>query len=192
MTILADRRPIASGVTTHPAPAPELPELDDAQQFYLSGGYTGYTRVRSAPPAPVYYDRGSEGLAWVFREIVKELTRLMELPPRWDGRQARPIKQEAIYAFLQVLPYLLDQTSEPPQFFPLPSGGIQVEWLSGTQQVEIEIDQSGEACALATTADGDVLAEGILDTQGPSDLVSTVAGLVKNISAEIAAERQRT
>lgn len=193
MTILADRQPITSGATTQPAPPPELPEVDDAQQFYLSGSYAHSTWVRSSAPRPAYYvEHGSGGLAWVLHEIVKELTRLMDLPSRWDGRQARRIKQEAIYAVIQVLGYLLDQTSEPPQFFPLPSGGVQVEWLSGTQELEIEIDQSGEAYALATTADGDVIAEGILDVQGPSDLVTTVAGLVKNISAEIAAERQRT
>jgi hypothetical protein len=197
MTILADRQPIASGATTQPAPPPELPDVDDAQQFYLSGSYTGFTRVSSwacgTISRPMYYvEHGTGGFAWVLRGIVEELSRLSQLCPRWDGYRAQPITREAIYAAVQVLPYLLDQTSEPPQFFPLPSGGIQVEWLSGSQQIEIEIDQAGEAYVVATAADGDVIAEGVLDSQGPSELVTTVAGLVKNLSAEVAAERQRT
>lgn len=206
MTILADRQPIASGATTQPTPPPELPEVDDAKQFYLFGSYSGVARLSgihaefghpgwARPPATgatCYVERGSGGLAWVLREIVKELTRLMELPSRWDGRQAQPIKPETVFAGVAVLANLVDYTSELPQFFPLPGGGIQVEWLSGTHEVEIQIDQSGEAWVLATTADGDEIAEGILNPQGPSDLDATVAGLVKIISAEIAAERHRT
>jgi hypothetical protein len=196
MTILADRQPIPSGATTQPTPPPELPDVDDAQQFYLSGSYTGFTHVSTwvsgtTSRAIYYVEQGPGSLGWALSEVVRELSRLTQLRPRWDGRRAQPIKPETVFAAIQVLAYLLDQTSEPPQSFPLPNGGIQVEWLSGDKQIEIEIDQSGEAYVVATSTDGDVLAEGILDPQGPSDLVKTVAGLVKNFSAEIAAERQR-
>jgi hypothetical protein len=197
MTILADRQPIASGATTQPEPPPVLPNVDDAQRFYLCGSYASSAAVGPWPcnstSGYVYYvERGPGSLAWILREVAGELSRLSQLRPRWDGHRARPITQEAIYATARVLTSLLDWKSEPPQFFPLPGGGIQVEWLADDQQIEIEIDQVGEAHVLATAASGDVLVEGILDLQGPSDLVTTVARLVKELSAEIIAERQRT
>jgi len=197
MTVLADRQPVASGAITQPEPPPDLPNVDDAQQFYLSGTYAGSTAAGSwffqtVTPGPVYYvEPGPGGLAWVLVKVAEELSRLRQLRPRWDGHRARPITREAIDAAARVLARLLDAQSEVPQFFPLPGGGIQVEWLAD-DQIEIEIDGAGEAHVLATSASGNVLAEGILDPQGPSDLVATVAGLVKNLSAEVAAGRQRT
>jgi len=197
MTILTDRQPVASGATTQPGPPPELPNVDDAQQFSVSGSYAGSTAVgawlfHAVTPGPVYYVEPSPGgLAWVLSRVARELSRLRQLRPRWDGHHARPVTQEAIYATARVLGRLLDGQSEVPQFFPLPGGGVQVAWLAN-DQIEVEIDAAGEAHVLATAENGDVLAEGILDPQGPSELVVTVTRLVKNLSAEVAAGRQGT
>lgn len=196
MTILADRQPIASGATTQPEPPPELPDVDDAQQFYLSGTYTGSMIVgswsHSVMPGPVYFaEPGPGGLAWLLDRIAAELTRLSRLRPRWDGQRAQPITQAAIFAAAHVLGFLLDGQSEAPQFFPLPDGGIQVSWLAN-DEIEIEIDAAGEAHVLATDASGDVVAEGTLDPQWSPDLVTAVAGLIKRLSAEVVAGRQTT
>jgi hypothetical protein len=192
MTVLADRQPVASGATTQPEPPPELPNVDDAQQFYLSGIHAWTTAVGpwfcyTITPGPVYYvEPRPGGLAWVLGRVAEELSRLGQFRPGWDGRRARPITREAIHATARVLARLLDGQSAVPQFFPLPGGGIQVEWLAD-DQIEIEIDGAGEAHVLATSASGDVLAEGILDPQGQSDLAATVARLVNKLSAEVAA-----
>jgi hypothetical protein len=141
---------------------------------------------------PVYYgfQPVSSNVDQLAHSLTKELVRLRALRQGWDGRNAKPITPEAIYGTILVLNALLDGNSEPPQFFPLSEGGIQVEWC-GHDEVEIAIDGSGEAHVLATAENGDVIAEGILDPIGPSDLVATTAAIVKNLSASIAAERHK-
>jgi hypothetical protein len=85
-----------------------------------------------------------------------------------------------VYATAQVLVKLIDGHSQVPQFFPLPDGGIQVEWY-GNDEIEIDVDGSGEAYAIATS-NGEVVAEGVLEQSGPSDLASVIAVLVKGLS----------
>lgn len=192
MTVVADRRSVASGTWSQPEPPPELPSVDDAQRFYLFG-----TRARStwfscqAVPGPVYVESAPGGLARVLEKVAGELTRLGQLRPGWDGRQGRPVTQEAVFGAAWVLGNVLDARSEVPQLFPLPGGGLQIEWY-GDDQVEIEIDAVGRAHILATTANGRILTEGTFDPQTPSGLTATIAALIKNLSAQVAAERQRT
>jgi hypothetical protein len=206
MTLLDDRRPAASGTTSPLEPPPRLPDLEDAKRFYLSGYGSSATWIGAGGMAwgggrwwgsedvmrpPIYYgyQQVSGGLDRLAYVLVQELTRLQGLRRGWDGRNARQITPQAVDATVWVLSALLDGDSEPPQFFPLTSGGIQIEWY-GRNEVEIAIDASGEAHVLASAASGDVIAEGILDPRGPSDLVATTALLVKDLSADIAAERR--
>jgi hypothetical protein len=194
MTILADRQPTPLGTTRQHDPPPELPDVDDAKQFYLYGrGTTGFSWVQhtsrlqqgyyAAPPLP-------EGLGRLARTLVENLTPLRALRDGWDGRRAKAVTLEALYGTILVLATVLDEDSELPQFFPLPSGGIQFEWYA-EDQIEIEVNRAGEAHVLATAANGDVLAEGVFDPQPPSELAGIVAQLVKNLSARVAAERRR-
>jgi hypothetical protein len=199
MTALNDVRSAASGTITQPDPAPEWPDLEDAKKFYLLGHEPteptvvlsgdvywpvvqskGYRRVR------VYWGQGP--LDRLTDVLASELGRLRALRYGWDGGSARPTTPKALYAAMRVLSVLLDEESEPPQFFPLVDGGIQLQWYAN-DQVEIEIDNSGEAYVLATAANGEEF-EGVLDPSGPSDLVSAIAMLVKNLSADVAAERR--
>src|SRR5260370_12782284 len=152
----------------------------------------GLWNVQSIVPGPVYYVEAEPGrLARLLDWVARELTLLRGLRPGWDGHRAKPISREALYSAVVVLAVILDENSEPPQFFPLPDGGIQFEWYAD-DQIEIEIDGAGEAHVLATATNGEVVAEGSFDPHGPSDLAATIAMLVKNFSAHVAAERQRT
>jgi hypothetical protein len=72
-----------------------------------------------------------------------------------------------LIATIQVLARLLDEESAAPQFFPLPDGGVQLEWLVAGNSVVIEIDARGEAYVLATTEKDSVVVEGVY---GPEDL----------------------
>jgi len=67
-------------------------------------------------------------------------------PRRRRTRRGKPVTREAVYATARVLANLLDRHSQIPQFFPLPDGGIQVEWYADNQ-IEIDVDGSGEAYA---------------------------------------------
>lgn len=207
MTILVDRQSAASGTTRHPEPPPELPGVDDAKQFYLSGqglssfvaaGTTywsvgtgwGLTTDIWIPHFSYSHHRMSRRLDSLGETLVWELKRLRKLPEGWDGRRARPITPEALYGTILALAALMDEESVPPQFFPLHDGGIQFEWYAD-DQIEIEVNREGEAHVLATNANGDTLAEGAFDPQPPSELTATVAQLVKNLSVRVVAERRR-
>ena len=192
MTVLADRRSAASGTTSQPEPPPCLPNVEDAQQFYLAGSYTGSATGQSQWHNVIqgniwYVDSEPGGLAWVLERVASELTRLGQLRPGWDGRHGKRVTQEAVYATARVMINLLDRHSQVPQFFPLPDGGIQVEWY-GDDEIEINVDNSGEAYVIASS-NGDVVAEGILDQAGPSDLAATIAVLIKGLSTQPGVER---
>jgi hypothetical protein len=191
MTIVADRRSIASGTTNKPEPPPELPSVDDAQQFYLEGSYAASTIMRHNVVQGVvcYVDPEPGGLAWVLERVASELSRLVQLRPGWDGRHGKPVTQEAVYGTARVLINLLDRNSQVPQFFPLPDGGIQVEWY-GDHEIEIDVDGSGEAYVIATSK-GEVVAEGVLEQAGPSDLAAAISVLLKELSTQ-SSGRHRT
>jgi hypothetical protein len=205
MTILADRETKASGTTTKPEPPPQLPEVDAAQQFYLFGtarpafnytspaasfgygafvGYGAY--VGHAEQTPSRLDR-------LVALIASELVRLRDMRPGWDGRHGQQITPEALDSAVAVLARALDGDgdSAPPQIFPLPDGGLQIAWYSDALDLQVDIDSSGQADVLATQADGDVIAEGTLDVSKPSELATTLAKLVKDLSAGSAAGRSR-
>lgn len=188
MTIVADRRSVASGTTNKPEPPPELPSVDDAQQFYLEGSYAASTimwqnqRPNVVQGVVCYVDPEPGGLAWVLERVASELSRLVQLRPGWDGRHGKPVTQEAVYGTAGVLINLLDRNSQVPQFFPLPDGGIQVEWY-GDNEIEIDVDGSGGAYVIATSK-GEVVAEGVLEQAGPSDLTATISVLLKELSTQ--------
>jgi hypothetical protein len=138
-----------------------------------------------AEPEPV-----PDRLAALLNSVARELVRLRELRPGWDGRQAQPITPRALYTTVRVLAAVLDELSEPPQFFPLPDGGIQIEWYAD-DEIEIHVDADGKAYVLATTASGDTLVEGPFDPQAPGQIVPDVAKYLKEFSARVVEERQR-
>jgi hypothetical protein len=206
MTVLADRRLAASGTTRQPEPPPELPDVDDAKQFYLSGQGVHLWTLTSTTPwtasndwwtsrnvrshhAHYSHQPISQRLDRLGQILVQELGHLRALREGWDGRRAKPITSEALYGTILALAALLDEESIPPQFFPLPDGGIQFEWFAD-DHIEIEVDRAGEAHVLAIATNGDILAEGVFDPQPPSELAATVALLVKSLSARVVAERR--
>ncbi|MDA8045306.1 MAG: hypothetical protein M0Z30_08730 [Actinomycetota bacterium] len=64
-----------------------------------------------------------------------------------------------------MLQSLLTPASVPPQFVPLPDGGVQAEWLVGGDSLEIEVSGEGEAFVFGVDADGGVAVEGDPDAQ---------------------------
>jgi hypothetical protein len=74
-----------------------------------------------------------------------ELQALVDLPDRWDGRRAQQVAPRAVEAVIEVLADVMADVTVLPQYFPLPDGGIQVEWHAGEHDVEIEFDSEGSA-----------------------------------------------
>lgn len=195
MTVLDDQRSAASGMTNKPEPPPELPAVDAARQFYLYGSGAVGTVVwhghGAAGGFAYYFGPEPDRLGRLINWVARELTRMRELRPGWDGHRAMPITEEAVNGMVRFLADVLDEESEPPQFFPLPDGGIQIEWYAD-DDIEIEIDGTGEAHALITAANGDTIVEGTFDPHEASDVVVKVARFLKTFSARVATERLRT
>lgn len=85
------------------------------------------TNMTTAPTYPTV----DEAIEARFRE-------LSELEEGWDHESARPIDPHAVAVARQ----LVARSSWLPQaqVFPLPTGGIQVEWTAGGLELEIEIE----------------------------------------------------
>lgn len=184
---------MASGTTREPEPPPQLPNVDEAQRLYIYGSDVHL-------PAPVIFGAGWHSqlrpvthTPWdrLVNQMADELGRLQALEPGWDGRKARPITYAALRGMLDVLASLLDHGSQPPQIFPLPSGGIHIEWLAGGDEIEIDIDNRGCASVVAESATGDLIAEGQLDLVQPSALMGRVATFLQAISVNVAAHNRR-
>ncbi|WP_406353182.1 hypothetical protein [Streptomyces sp. NBC_00658] len=83
---------------------------------------------------------------------VDKINKLLALPEGWDGYRADRIPVEAGVSMLRVLLSVMDRRSLQPQLFPLPSGGLQVEWHVSGSSIEIEVAADGQS--------GSALAEG--------------------------------
>ncbi len=91
MTILDDRKPVASGTTRKPKPPPQLPTVEAAQQFYLYGAgavSTGLWHVYSIAGPARYGEPGPRRLASLLDWVSQDLNRLLALRPG-VGRTAR-------------------------------------------------------------------------------------------------------
>lgn len=157
MTIL-DEHPIASGITRRPRPRPALLGRDAVQDFHLGlpNGARQVTLSIAGMPG---------GLRpWWVQYVEQELNHLLRLRPCWDGRRALPVEEIAVETMVRVLSTLMDEASSLPQLFPLTDGGLQAEWHVGGNDIEIEVEGRGAAHVLATAADGEIVADGIVET----------------------------
>jgi hypothetical protein len=180
MTALADH-PAASGLTLRPLPEPGRSTIGIAPYLPLAGAAEPTRRLtidlagveRWQRPAFVQY-------------IEAELNSLLELRAGWDGRRARAITLLATEATVRVLASLMNDTSAPPQLFPLPDGGLQVEWHVGGNSIEVETDASGEPHLLARASDGTMIAEGAIVLGEPDAQLLTTRNFLQGLSQRLA------
>lgn len=154
-TAFAPERFHGSSLTMHSSPSPSSAPL--------VGGGSDSNQVHQLEI--VWQDVTAR--PWYVELTERELNRLIALGEGWDGGRGRSTTKQALIATIQVLARLLDEESAAPQFFPLPDGGVQLEWLVAGNSVVIEIDARGEAYVLATTEKDSVVVEGVY---GPEDL----------------------
>lgn len=153
-TTFAPERFMGSSLTIQPSPPPGPAALSgETVDARVVGLRIEWPRATSRP--------------WYVDLVEQELNRLIGLGDGWDGVRARVTTEQALRAVIRVLSALMGEESVPPQFFPLPDGGVQVEWLVGGNSIVIEVDAAGEAYVLATTDRDSVVAEGVLTSQDP-------------------------
>jgi hypothetical protein len=124
-----------------------------------------------------------EGRPALIQHFERELNRLWVLPAHWDGRHAAQLTFAAAQGAVTMLASLVTFESPPPQFFPLPDGGVQVEWLIAGNSIEIEVEADGAVHVLAMNAAGDVVSEGEPAFLEAAEVVPTVRRFLGELTA---------
>lgn len=73
----------------------------------------------------------------------RKISELAQLPENWDGYGSLPIQQPAIEQSADVLSILSNLDLPDPQIFPVPGGGVQLEFRQASRELEIEILPDG-------------------------------------------------
>jgi hypothetical protein len=128
------------------------------------------------------------GRSWYVAHMSIRLKELMALSPGWDGHRARPVTKEAADGVHAVIIAVMRREFAPPQYFPLPDGGIQVEWHAG-DEITIEVDGAGKAYVLAVKANGETVADGEFSPSGPGEMGAAVRDLLAVISRRVFKDR---
>lgn len=80
------------------------------------------------------------------------LARLRHLPAGWDGHNAKPPTGAACDTAARLLAALARAGATAPQLFPVPDGGVQLEWHA-RGSVEIEVEPDGTTSLLVDGLD---------------------------------------
>jgi len=153
MTQLIDQ-PITEGSTFYPRTLPLASDLQAAEDFYERGADDISRRevtIRATGPD------GSLRQTWLASYMEAQINGLRRLRPGWDGHRADPVSDEAVGSVVRLISRFASELSPPPMVFPLPDGGLQLEWHAGPQSVEVEVDGAGEAHVLATDESGRIV-----------------------------------
>ena len=170
---------------TEPMGAP-CPRCDRLELVKVAGEDLLLCKGCGHRPQERYYEswvRLLAGGAWYYHHMSVKLAPLLGLPYGWDGYRGRPVSGAASGGVHAVVQAVMRPEFAPPQYFPLPGGGVQLEWRAGGDEIVIEVDPGGSAWVLAVTADGVTVAEGEL---GPGlESVAAVRDLLGVMSVRI-------
>jgi hypothetical protein len=184
MTTVVDDQLRTSGLTRRPVPPPRLPTLDPAELFYQ--------RDLNAPPNRTISIQVMGGpRPWFVGYVEQRLNEFLRLSNGWDGRKAEPITIHAVETVVALLSVLTGPMSAAPQLFPLPDGGIELGWRAAGDELEIEINSSGDSHVLAVTAEDETIAEGPLDPLHLDVRIANTRAFLDRLSRQVAAA-QRT
>ncbi|MBO0821167.1 MAG: hypothetical protein J2P26_09985 [Nocardiopsaceae bacterium] len=153
-----------------------------------STGLTGsardrYPRQPGARREPVVLHVAGPRPDWFGTRLAEELTKLLVLPPGWDGGTADRVTAEAAVEAVRVLASVASVDTIVPQLFPLADGGVQIEWHVDGNDIEIEIDGSGRVYVLATRSTGDTVVDDVLDAPGHDHVRRRTADFLNELSA---------
>lgn len=81
----------------------------------------------------------------VTRRTRERLDQLRRLTEGWDCEQARPIDPDALELARMAAERLLRAGLSEPEVFPVPDGGVQLEWRAGPLELEVEVEPGASA-----------------------------------------------
>ncbi len=112
--------------------------------------------------------------------LFSRLDELSSLVENWDGYGARPLSPFALNVAGQVIDQLLRQPLPQSTIVSVPNGGVQLEWVAGSVEVDLEIRPDGVGVFVC---DDDAVREQ-LDGELPADL-----GLFGTVLSRLERER---
>jgi hypothetical protein len=81
----------------------------------------------------------------VEQRITHRLETLLELNAGWDGADAHSIDPEPLVVAGRLIAQAISAGLPEPELFPVPDGGVQVEWRAGPVELELEIEPGHSA-----------------------------------------------
>lgn len=73
------------------------------------------------------------------------LDELSQLEVGWDGADARPVDRLALDHAWRLAEQSIRADLPAPELFPVPDGGVQLEWHAGPVELEVEIEPGARA-----------------------------------------------
>jgi hypothetical protein len=177
---------LPTAATTYPASRPRLPATQAAEEFYRRGSTATQTREVEINTS----DGWGRTREWLVPYVEERLNELLRLPGGWDGFRARPLTDAAVRSAVLLLFAIANDETLPPQFFPLPDGGVQMEWHVAGESVEIEIDGLGDGHVSAIDRAGQVTFESDLTPDSPSALRTSRETVARLSAVAAGASRQ--
>ncbi|MBI4603644.1 MAG: hypothetical protein HY721_16955 [Planctomycetes bacterium] len=121
----------------------------------------------------------------------EQLDRVRNLPPGWDSHGAGPVEPAAVAAAKELLSSLVEELQwtgsnarvAKPSINPTPSGGVQLEWESGSRCLEVEVLRDHGARYFYQDSASRIEAEGELSVGAP------LADLIRYLLKVVAAKR---
>ena len=87
-------------------------------------------------------------------DAVKKILSFRSLLPNWDSYGSEPVNERAINVALDLIDYVGFGNVPAPRVIPVSGGGIQLEWVKGNRELEVEIHPHGSIDYL-TVHDGE-------------------------------------
>ncbi len=94
--------------------------------------------------------------SWL-RRAQQKLKELSELTENWDSYGSRPIQQKASETAAELLTETANFGLPEPQIFPVPGGGLQLEWDNAKGELELEVFPNGEIGFLIVDKENEML-----------------------------------
>ncbi len=172
--------PLASSVTLYSPQESNWHQTQDAEDFYMGNHF-----INDRLHIDQFTKNQFSNLRWLVEHVKYKMNDLLSLGEGWDGHRGKAITQEAVQSVFQFVLAVCDELTFFPQFIPLPDGGIQIEWHTGGESIEIEIDGSGNAHVMILNSDREVTINEEVALAN-STLVSTVKKAVHKLSIRVA------
>lgn len=123
------------------------------------------TGVASAIDKPRSFSQETQATSapWV-AEVMAKMKELVRLPANWDSYGAKPIKPDCLqYAVREVLQACMHGATPAPSVVPTNTGGVMLEWHRGNIDLEVRVENPGEATIYYADADAHEEKEFVLD-----------------------------